>query len=88
MDGYAVELGFEPKAAGKIRKIQANLAAAGLHSEFATLENKPHITLAAFDPKIDPEKLKEVTSAFAKSRPQFDVTFTSIAQFATAQNVV
>lgn len=88
MDGYSIELGFEPKAAGKIRKIQTDLAAAGLHSEFANLENKPHITLAAFDTKADPEKLQAVAATFAQSVTQFDVTFTSIAQFATAQNVV
>ncbi|MEM8859519.1 MAG: 2'-5' RNA ligase family protein [Chloroflexota bacterium] len=88
MDGYAVELGFEPKAAQKIRKIQTDLAAAGLHSEFTELQNQPHITLTAFHPKIDKEKLQAVTAAFSQSIAPFDVTFTSIAQFATAQNVV
>ncbi len=88
MDGYSIEFGFAPKAAAKISKIGVAIADAGLHSEFIDQPNEPHITLAAFDPKTNLEKLKQVTAGYAQSTKPFDVTFTSISQFATAQNVV
>lgn len=88
MDGYSIEFGFAPKAVAKISKIGVAIAEAGLHSEFVGQTNEPHITLAAFDPKTNLEKLKQVTAEFSQSIGPFDVTFTSISQFATAQNVV
>lgn len=88
MDGFSIEFGFTPKVAEKISKIGVAIAEAGLHSEFVGQPNEPHVTLAAFDPKTDFAKIKQVTAEFAQSLEPFDITFTSIAQFATAQNVV
>ena len=88
MDGYSVELGFAEDAAAKISRIGVVIAEAGLHSEFVGQANNPHITLAAFDPKVDVTKVEDVIEEFAQSLPPFEVVFTSISQFATAQNVV
>ena len=88
MDGYAIELGFAPKASAKIAKIGLNVAAAGLHYEYVDDGNKPHLTLAAFESTVDADRLAAVTAEFARTLAPFDITFTSIAQFATAQNVI
>lgn len=88
MDGYAIELGFAPKASAKISKIGVAIAAAGLHSEFLGDENKPHLTLASFESKVDVETLSTVTVAFARTLSPFDIAFTSLAQFATSQNTI
>lgn len=88
MDGYAIELGFGPKAEAKLSKIGVTIANAGLHSEFVHDENKPHITLATIHSKSDPDEIKKVTAKFAQTLAPFDVTFHSVAQFATSQNAI
>lgn len=88
MDGFAVELGFGQKAEAKLNKIGVAIANAGLHSEFVHDENKPHITLATVHSKSDPEKIREVTAEFARTLAPFNITFHSVAQFATSQNAI
>ena len=88
MEGYSVELGFSPKAEAKLRKIGVAITERGLHSEFVSSENKPHITLSAFDKKVDVEQLRSITAGFATCLSPFDVTFHSVAQFITSQNVI
>lgn len=88
MDTYAIELGFNPKAEAKLCKIGLAIEKAGLHAEFAHDDNKPHMTLATLNPKSEPAKLSQITANFAKTLAPFDVTFHSVAQFATAQNII
>ena len=85
--GYAVELYFDAGAESTLRRLIADLAAAGVPDILGQLGARPHVSLAVFA-AVDPEALIEQTAAFAGVTAPFDLTLSHIGTFPTTEGIV
>jgi 2'-5' RNA ligase len=85
--GYAVELYFDHQMEDEIHAFRESIYRLGINPVLGKMKDRPHVSLAVFD-EVDPNKLIQITSLFAKKAYQFPVQLEAIGMFPTPSNIV
>ena len=86
-EGLAVELYMDPVSERRALDLRKAVYAGGITPVLGLMNDRPHISLAVF-PGIRPEKLIELTAAFAKKVSPLEFQLSAVGVFPTPDNVL
>ncbi|CAM8888246.1 hypothetical protein QQ045_028021 [Rhodiola kirilowii] len=87
VEGYSIELYFDPALENQVLKAWNVLARRQISTQLIEIESRPHITLFS-TPFIDPTKLENILKSFASKHEPLSLTFSSIGSMSNDKNVL
>jgi 2'-5' RNA ligase len=86
-EGFAIELYLDEESEAKVLAFRDTIYSDGVQPVLGLMNDKPHVSLAVF-PRVDGQKLLDVTSEFATTLTRFNFRLGAVGTFPTADNVL
>ena len=86
-EGFAIELFLDAEAEKKVLSFRDTIYDDGVQPVQGLMNDKPHISLAVF-PKVDGQKLLQLTEEFAQTLCSFEFRLGAVGTFPTTDNVL